>query len=57
MVLTTTLSANKGPASPADFSKLQLVNTLGWGLMFGGVGIGVVPLLSTGPMLQIHGEL
>ncbi len=57
MVLTTTLSANKGPASPADFSKLQLVNTLGWGLMFGGVGMGVVPFLSTGPMLQIHGEL
>jgi hypothetical protein len=57
MVLTSTLSANKGVATPDDFSKLQLVNTIGWGMMFGGVGIGVMPYLSTGPMLQIHGEL
>jgi hypothetical protein len=57
MVVTTTMSAGKGPATEADFNKLQLVNTIGWGMMFGGVGIGLVPYLSTGPMLQIHGWL
>jgi hypothetical protein len=57
MVLTTTMSANNGPANEADFQKLQMINTIGWGLMLGGVSVGVVPYLSTGPMLTIHGAL
>jgi hypothetical protein len=57
MVLATTMSANKGPDSPDDFQTLQLVNTLGWGLMVGGVSMGVVPYLSSGPMLTIQGDM
>jgi len=56
MVLATTLSANKGLETESDFTKLQVINTLGWGLMVGGVGVGVVPYLSHGPGLRIGGQ-